>query len=399
MKTSQSTSNLPHLARRMDILEPEGAYKILSKATELERQGKDIIHFEIGQPDFPTPKIIADAGIQAIRDGKTKYGPTLGIHELRAEIADYLSQSRNIDISEKQIAVTPSGKTAIFSTMSSILEPGDEVIYPNPSFPTYQIMIDYLGAIRKPIPLLEENSFSFDMKVFRKLYSKKTKLIIINSPSNPTGGVMPRKDLEEIRDTIKGTNTWVMTDELYAKIIYDNIDYTSFYSFNNVHENTILVDGFSKVYAMTGWRIGYISAPLRIMERLDYLLTHIASGTATFTQYAAAAGLQGDQSYVSAMVTAFDERRKYIVQELNKMPGMKCATPEGAFYAFPNVKSFKKSSGEIADYLLEKGGVALLDGKFFGDYGEGYLRLSYATSMENIKEGLKRIKKALSEIA
>lgn len=390
---------LPQLASRMRILEPEGAYKILSKAGKLEQQGKNIVHFEIGQPDFPTPRIITEAGIQALRDGQTRYGPTLGIHELRTAIAKQLNESRNIDISENQIAVTPSGKTAIFTTMSAILEPGDEVIYPNPSFPTYQIMIDYLGAVRKPVPLLEENSFSFDMKAFRKLYSDKTKLIVLNSPSNPTGGVMPKRDLEEIRDTIKGTQTWVMTDELYAKIIYDGRDYPSFYSFSDVHDNTILVDGFSKVYSMTGWRIGYISAPMRIMERLDYLLTHIASGTATFTQYAAAAGLNGDQSYVAAMVSAFDERRKYIVAELNKIPGLKCATPEGAFYAFPNVKSFKKSSAEIADYLLEKGGVALLDGKFFGDYGEGYLRLSYATSMENIKEGLRRIKKTLAKLS
>ncbi len=393
MKTSSA-----QIASRMHILEPEGAYKILSKATELERKGKHIIHFEIGQPDFPTPKNISKAGIDGIKKGFTKYGPSLGMYQLRQEIAAEISKTRNVTISPEQIAVTPSGKTAIFVALSAILEPGDEVIYPNPSFPTYRVLIDYLGAKRKSIPLLEENSFSFDMKVFRKLFSKKTKLIILNSPSNPTGGVMPKKDLEEIRDMVKGTSTWVMTDEMYARIIYDKIKYPSFYSFKEIHDNTILVDGFSKVYSMTGWRIGYISAPIRIMERIDYLLTHVAGGTATFTQYAALEGLKGPQSSVKKMVQAFDKRRKFIVKELNNIPGIHCAMPEGAFYAFPNVKSFGKSSEYIANYLLEKGGVALLDGKFFGDYGEGYLRLSYATSMENLKEGLNRIKSSLSKL-
>lgn len=393
MKTSPAL-----VATRMNILEPEGAYKILAKATELERKGKHIIHFEIGQPDFPTPKNISKAGIDAIKKGYTHYSPTLGIYPLRVAIAKELSETRNIHIPAEQIALTPSGKTAIFTAMSAVLEPGDEVIYPNPSFPTYQVLIDYLGAKRKPIPLLEENSFSFDMKVFRKLFSKKTKLIILNSPSNPTGGVMPKKDLEEIHDMVKGTQTWVMTDEMYARIVYDNIKYPSFYSFKDVHYNTILVDGFSKVYSMTGWRIGYLSAPKRIMERIDYLLTHVAGGTATFTQYAALEGLKGPQSSVKKMVKAFDERRKFIVKELNNIPGIHCATPEGAFYAFPNIKSFGKSSEHISNYLLEKGGVALVDGKFFGDYGEGYLRMSYATSMPNIKEGLKRMKTALAKL-
>jgi aspartate/methionine/tyrosine aminotransferase len=388
----------PLLSSRMNLLEPEGAYKILSKATELERKGKHIIHFEIGQPDFPTPKNISKAGIDAIKKGYTKYGPSLGMYSLRQEIAKQISETRSVKISPENIAITPSGKTAIFVALSAVLEEGDEVIYPNPSFPTYQVIIDYLGAKRKPIPLLEENSFSFDMKIFRKLFSKKTKLIILNSPSNPTGGIMPKRDLEEIRYMIKGTQTWVMTDEMYAKIVYDNHKYPSFYSFKDIHENTILIDGFSKVYSMTGWRIGYISAPVRIMEPIDYLLTHIAGGTATFTQHAALAGLQGPQNSVKKMLKSFDERRKFIIKELNSIPGIHCATPEGAFYAFPNVKSFGKSSEFIADYLLEKAGVAVLDGKFFGDYGEGYLRLSYATSMPNIKEGLKRIKSALAKL-
>lgn len=391
-------SQLPILASRMNGLEPEGAYKVLAKATELEAKGKKIIHFEIGQPDFPTPQNISEAGIDAIRSGKTRYTPSLGVMPLRQAIADDLNKRKLTNISARQIAIAPSGKTAIFAVMSAVLEEGDEVIYPNPSFPTYQILIDYLGCIRKPIPLLEQNSFSFDMEVFRKQFSKKTKLIILNSPSNPTGGVMPEKDLREIADTVKGTSCWVMTDEMYDRIVYGNNKYPSFYSLNDVHENTILVNGFSKVYSMTGWRIGYIAAPTRIMEKLDYLLTHIEGGTATFTQYAALEGIAGPQESVDRMVAAFDKRRVFIVSELNKIQGVKCAMPEGAFYAFPNVKSFPMSSEKIADYLLEDAGVSLLDGKFFGQYGEGYLRLSYATSMENIKEGLKRIKTSLDKL-
>jgi len=389
---------LPKLSRRMSVLAPEGAYKVLAKTVKLEAQGKKIIHFEIGQPDFPTPKNVSKAGVKAIRDGQTRYGPTLGIYPLRQAIAKELSDTRSVEVSADQIAITPSGKTAIFAAMSAVIEAGDEVIYPNPSFPTYEIIIDYLGAVRKPIPLLEENSFSFDMKVFRKQFSEKTKLIVLNSPSNPTGGVMPKEDLEEIRKMVKGTQTWVMTDDMYAKIVFDGIDYTSFYTFADVHENTMLVDGFSKAYAMTGWRIGYISAPLRIMEKIDYLLTHIEGGTASFTQYAALEALQGPQDSVREMVKSFDERRKYVVKAFNEIPGITCSMPEGAFYAFPNVKSFGKSSAEIADYLLEEAGVALLDGKYFGEFGEGYLRLSYATSMENIKKGIEQIATALKKI-
>jgi len=383
------------LASRMKNLRAEGAYAVLSKATHLESKGRKIIHFEIGQPDFPTPKNISDAGINAIRKGLTKYNPPLGIMPLRKRIAQELNRTRDIDISEKQIAITPSGKTAIFTAMASILEKGDEVIYPNPGFPTYETVAGFFGCVLKPVPLLEENSFSFNMKIFRKLFSKRTKMIILNSPSNPTGGVMPQKDLLEIAEAVKNSDCWVMTDEMYSSTLYDNLKYPSFYAFKKIHDKTILVDGFSKTFSMTGWRIGYLSVPERIIDKIDYLLTHLVGCTATFTQYAVLEGLNGPQDSIHKMVREFEKRRNFIVSEMNKIKGVRCQNPQGAFYIFPNIKSFAKSSKWLADYILEKAGVALLDGTSFGKFGEGYLRISYATSMENIAEGIRKMKKAL----
>lgn len=393
MKTPQ-----PKLAERMCVLFPEGAYAVLTRATELEAKGKKIIHFEIGQPDFPTPKNIADAAINAIRHGFTKYNPPLGILPLRKRIAQELNHTRDIDISQKQIAITPSGKTAIFVAMASILEKGDEVIYPNPGFPTYETVAKFFGCIVKPVTLLEENSFSYNMKVFRRLFSQKTKLVIINSPSNPTGGVMPLNDLLEIAEIVKNSNCWVITDEMYSKTLYNNRQYPSFYSFKKIQNKTILVDGFSKTFSMTGWRIGYLSAPERIMDKIDYLLTHLVGCTATFTQYAALEGLNGPQESVRKMVLEFEKRRNFIVEELNKIKNVSCQKPEGAFYVFPNVKQFKKTSKWLANYILEKGEVALLPGTSFGKYGEGYLRISYATSINNLKEGIRKIKIALDKL-
>lgn len=390
--------HIPTLARRMATLKPEGAYAVLSKATKLEETGKHIIHFEIGQPDFPTPSHIAQAGIHAIEKGFTKYNPPLGIFPLRSAIAKELSDSYHRSVDEEQIAVTPSGKTAIFVAMSAILERGDEVIYPNPGFPTYQTLVDYFDCIRKPIPLLEHNSFSFDMNVFRKLFSRKTKLIILNSPSNPTGGVMPLRDIRAIAEMVKGTNCWVMTDEMYAHTLYDDIKYPSYFGLKERDEKTILVGGFSKTFSMTGWRIGYMAVPKAIIHKIDYLLTHTVGCTATFTQYAALEGIKGSKKPLIAMVKEFERRRNYVVSELNTIPGIRCQKPEGAFYVFPNVSSFRKSSKDIADYILMKAGVALLDGTSFGDFGEGYLRISYATSMETLTAGMLRIRKALRKL-
>ncbi len=384
------------LSGRMEALRAEGSYEILAQATQLEAQGKNIVHFEIGQPDFPTPKPIVTAGIDALKKGFTKYTPPLGISPLRQEIAEYLHKTRGANVTEQNIAVTPSGKTAIFVAMSAILEKGDEVIYPNPGFPTYQTLIDYFGCVRKPVPLVQENSFSFDMKKFRKLFSRKTKMIILNSPSNPTGGVMPKEDLLEIADMVKGTSCWVLTDEMYARIVYNN-SFTSFYGISK-HPLTILIDGFSKTYSMTGWRIGYLSVPKHIVDRIGFLLTHTIGCTASFTQHAALAGLKYTDAYIPKMVNEFKKRRDIVVESLNEIPGIDCPVPDGAFYAFPNITATNKSSKWLANYLLQEAGVALLDGANFGEYGNGYLRISYATSVENINEGIKRIAIALKKL-
>lgn len=385
-------------SKQLNVLKAEGAYAVLNKATDLEIKGEKIVHFEIGQPDFPTPKNIVDGGIKAIRSGLTKYNPPLGILTLRKKIAEQINETRKLNLTEKQIAITPSGKTAIFAAMAAILNKGDEVIYPDPGFPTYRSLVDFFDAVAKPVPLLESSGFSFDMNIFKKNFSKKTKLIILNSPSNPTGGIIPKNDLLEISEIIKNTNCWVMTDEMYAKIIYDNSKYFSFYGIPNVQNRTILVDGFSKTYSMTGWRIGYLAAPPKLIEKVDYFLTHTVGCTATFTQHAVLEGLKGSQESVKKMVIEFEKRRNFVVSELNKIDGVKCQKPQGAFYVFPNIKSFKKTSKWMANYLLEDAGVALLDGTAFGKYGEGYLRISYATSIQNLREGISRIKSSLEKL-
>lgn len=385
-------------AKRISKLSVEGAYQVLAKAQSLEEKGKEIIHFEIGQPDFPTPENVSLAGIKALQNGQTKYNPPLGITQLREAIARKISQERNVAVSKEMVAVTPSGKTAIFAAMAAIIEKGDEVIYPNPGFPTYETLIDFFGGIRKPVPLLEENSFSFDMKIFKKLLSKKTKLIVLNSPSNPTGGVMPNEVLQEIAELVKKTKIWLITDEIYSHLLYDGKKYESIFSLPKMQERTIIVDGFSKTYSMTGWRLGYLIMPENLTKKMDCLLTHLVGCTATFTQYAGLEALIGPQKEVKKMVIEFEKRRDFVVSELNKISGIVCQKPQGAFYVFPNIKKFKKSSSWLADYLLSEAGVALLPGTAFGKFGEGYLRISYATSMEILKKGVNQIKTALEKL-
>ncbi len=383
------------IAKRIAVLEPEGAYAVLGKAQALEAKGKRIIHLEIGQPDFPTPTYICEEAIKSIKKGLTKYTPPLGIKDLRQTIANEVSRTRKIKISLNGIAITPSTKAGIFLAMAAVLEKGDEVIYPDPGFPTYLSLTKFFGCIPKPVPLLEEKGFSFDMEVFQKSLSKKTKLVIINSPSNPTGGLISKKDLSKIASL---TKCWILSDEIYSKIIYSGKPHTTIINCRGMKKRTILVDGFSKSYSMTGWRLGYMVYPKVFEERIDYLLTHTIGCTATFTQYAGVAALEGSQLSVRNMVKEFNKRRQFVVDYLNSIPGVKCQNPEGAFYVFPNIKSFKKSSRWMADYLLEKAGVALLDGTSFGKYGEGYLRISYATSMENLNKGLRKIKTALETL-
>ncbi len=390
-------TNSPKLAKKLNFFKSAGSFAMLVKATALEAKGKRIIHLESGQPDFPTPKHIVSAAVDAMHDGKTKYTPPLGILPLRTAIANNLSKKFQVKVEANNIAITPSGKTAIFAALSAVIEPGDEIIYPNPGFPVYETMIQYLGGKPMPVPITSKNNFSFDMEIFRKKFSSKTKLIILNSPSNPTGGIIPKSDLQIIARMVRDSKCWVMTDEIYDNIVYDD-NYQSFYSLDHVRDRTFLVNGFSKTYSMTGWRIGYLAAPNGIMEKMDYLLTHIVGCTASFTQYAAMTAIEGSMSEPNHMVKEFKRRRDYFVGALNEIPGIHCSLPQGAFYAWPNIKSFKKSSSWMADYLLKEAGVATLPGSDFGKWGEGYLRLSFATSMENLEQAIKLIKKALAKI-
>lgn len=392
MATSRNTFRL---AKKAEVMRGEAAYAILAEAQGLERRGKHIIHLEIGEPDFPTPDAIRASGIKAIHDGKTKYTATLGIPELRSAIASYVERTRGVKVSPQMVAVTPSAKTAIYLAMTAILEPGDEVIYPNPGFPVYENMIEFLGCTPQPVPLLEKNNFSFDLDAFKKLISKKTKLVILNSPSNPTGGVIPENDLKKIAGLVKKTNAWVISDEIYSRMTYDNRRPKSFYSLPGMRERTILIDGFSKTFAMTGWRLGYFLMPEQYMSAIENLLVNSIACTATFVQIAGVKALEGPQGTVRSMVREFERRRDFVIRELNTIPGFSCQLPRGAFYAFPNIKKTGMSSEKLARHILYKAGVALLPGTAFGKYGEGYLRISYANSMENLSEALARIKKSL----
>jgi len=357
----------------------------------MEAAGKEIIHFEIGQPDYETFSNVSLAGIRAIIEGKTRYTDPAGILPLREAIAEDVSRRRGIEVHPEEVVVSPGGKPTLFFPTLALVEPGDEVIYPNPGFPTYEAMIGVAGGIPIPVPLLEENNFSFDLEAFDRLINKKTKLIILNSPSNPTGGVIPRHDLEHIAAKAQEFDCWVMSDEIYARIVYDGIQAFSIASLPGMRKRTIIVDGFSKTYSMTGWRLGFGIMPRELAERVSLLLTHSLGSTAHFTQYAGIEAIRGPQDSVEGMIREYEQRRDVIVAGLNELPGFRCRKPQGAFYVFPNIKETGMSSDDLADLILEKAGVALLPGSCFGCYGEGYLRLSYATSIATIKEGLARI--------
>ena len=376
---------------RTNHLRPEGAYQVLAKANELEASGKEIIHFEIGQPDFDTYANISQAGICAINDGRTRYTPPAGMPSLREVIAQDCGRRRGIHIDAEEVIVGPGAKPALFFPTLVLVEPGDEVIYPDPGFPTYEAMIRVAGGVPVAIPLLEENNFSFDLDVFDNLVNERTKLIILNSPSNPTGGVMPLADLEHIAEKAQHYGCWVMSDEIYGRLAYDGLDIPSIASIPDMHSRTIIVDGFSKTYAMTGWRLGYCIMPSDLANRVGLLLTHSVGSTAEFTQYAGVEAILGPQDQVDSVAAEYQRRRDVIVAGLNKLPCFHCQMPRGAFYAFPNIKETGMTSNELANLILEKAGVALLPGSAFGENGEGYLRLSYATSIETIQRGLERI--------
>ena len=382
-------------AKRTHHLAPEGAYQVLAKAGQLEAAGKEIVHFEIGQPDYDTFSNVSLAGIKAISEGKTRYTDPAGIPSLREVIAEDAGRRRGIKIHPDEVIVSPGGKPNLFFPTLALVEPGDEVIYPNPGFPTYEAMIGVAGGVPVPVPLLEDNDFSFDLDAFDRLISKRTKLVILNSPSNPTGGVIPRADLEHIAAQVQKYNCWIMSDEIYARIAYDGRQVFSIVSLPGMQERSIIVDGFSKTYSMTGWRLGFGIMPKELAERVGLLLTHSLGSTAHFTQFAGIEAIRGPQDMVDGMVTEYQRRRDLIVEGLNAIPGITCRKPQGAFYVFPNIKGTGMTSNELANFILEKAGVALLPGSSFGEFGEGYLRLSYANSIPNIEKGLGRIRAAL----
>ncbi len=383
-------------AKRTSHLCPEGAYHVLGRALQMEKEGREIIHFEIGQPDFATFENICEAGVKAIRSGKTRYTPPAGMMELREALAADAGRRRGISISPQEVVVSPGGKPNLFFPTLALVEEGDEVIYPDPGFPTYEAMIRVAGGIPRAVPLVEEDDFSLDLEIFDRLINARTKLIILNSPNNPTGGILDQATLEHIAAQAQRYDCWVMSDEIYARLVYDGQIAFSIAALPGMKERTILVDGFSKTYSMTGWRLGYGIMPAALAQQVELLLTHSIGATAHFTQYAGLEAICGPQENVESMVAEFQRRREVMVSGLNAIPGFRCRKPQGAFYAFPNIRETGMSSAELADFLLEKAGIALLPGSAFGQYGEGYLRLSYATSIEKITEGLRRIREALS---
>jgi aspartate/methionine/tyrosine aminotransferase len=386
------------VVEKISRLKIETAFEVLVKARALEAQGRSIIHLEIGEPDFPTPRHIVEAGKRALDEGFTKYGPTPGFPEFREMIAAHVSRTRGIQVKGENVCVVPGGKPIMFFSMLALLEPGDEVIYPDPSFPIYESMIRFLGATPVPIPLVESRGFSFDLDVFRSKLSNKTKLIILNSPANPAGSVIPKQDLGAIADMIRSRDVMVLSDEIYSRIWYDH-EPSSITSFDGMVEKTIILDGFSKTYSMTGWRLGFGVMPLWLADAVNILTVNSNSCTASFTQRAGMAALDGPQDCVTAMVSEFAKRRNAIVKGLNEIPGFRCLAPAGAFYAFPNVTGTGIPSKELADLLLNEAGVACLNGAGFGKYGEGFLRFSYANSLPNILEAIERIRKVSSRWA
>jgi len=386
------------LASRMDHLGVEGAFNVLVRARALEAQGHDVIHLEIGEPDFATAPHIVEAAKRALDEGWTHYGPPQGLPELREAIAAYICRTRGIQVGPQHISVVPGGKPIIFFPMLALIEPGDEVIYPNPGFPIYESMINFLGAKPVPIPLIEERGFSFDLDRLRDSLSPKTKLVILNSPHNPTGGVISGADIRAIAEMVRDRDLVVLADEIYSRIFFGDAP-TSIATFPGMQEKTIILDGFSKTYAMTGWRMGYGVMPEWLVEAVNKLMVNSNSCTASFTQRAGIAALNGPQDCVTAMVAEFRRRRDAFCAGLNALAGFRCAIPGGAFYVFPNIEGTGFKSDALADALLQEAGVACLSGTAFGAYGEGYLRFSIANSYENLMGAIDRIKKFLDRRA
>jgi aspartate aminotransferase len=386
------------LASAMSRLGTETAFEVLARARQLEAKGVEVVHLEIGEPDFDTPANIVEAGCRALQEGFTHYGPSPGLPELRGAIARHVSKTRGLPFEAEQVVVVPGGKPIMFFLIMALAEPGTEVMYPNPGFPIYESMINYVGAKAVPMPLLESKRFRFDVDRFRRDVSARTRLIIINSPANPTGGVLEPGDLEAIAEVARERQIPVMSDEIYSEILYEG-EFVSISTLPGMKDLTIILDGFSKTYAMTGWRLGYGVFPHELVPTISRLVTNSVSCTATFIQKAGVEALEGPQEKAREYAAEFRKRRQVIVDGLNRIPGISCVMPAGAFYAFPNISGTGMSSKEFADLLLNDYGVAALAGTSFGEFGEGYLRLSYANSIPNIEKALERIERAVRERA
>src|SRR5947199_1013786 len=378
------------LAKRMARLGTETAFEVLNRARELERHGKDIVHLEIGEPDFDTPGNIIQSAVSALNAGWTHYGPSAGLPDLRKAIADEVSHSRGVRVQPEEVVVVPGGKPIIFFSILALVDEGDEVIYPNPGFPIYESMSNYVGGHGVPIRLREDRDFRLDVNELEKLITERTRLVIINSPHNPTGGVLNKRDIERIADAIGDRNIFVLSDEIYSRLIFDG-SHHSIMAEPGFKERTILLDGFSKAYAMTGWRMGYGVMRPDLAWQVARLMTNSNSCTASFSQVAGIEALRGDQSSVDKMRGEFQRRRDTFVAGLNQIKGFSCRMPKGAFYVFPNIQKTGWKSKKLADALLEEAGVACLSGTAFGDFGEGYLRFSVANSLENLSQALQRL--------
>jgi aspartate/methionine/tyrosine aminotransferase len=385
-------------APRMARLGTESAFEVLARARALERQGREIIHLEIGEPDFDTPAHIKEAAKQALDAGATHYGPAAGLPELREAIAKHVAETRGVPVGADEVVVTPGAKPIMFFTVLALVAPGDEVIHPNPGFPIYESVVNFVGGVPVPIPLRESAGFGFDLEAFERSVSPRTRLIILNSPQNPTGGVLDRAQLERIAAIAAARRIPVLADEIYRQFLYEG-EFVSILGLPGMRDLTILLDGFSKSYAMTGWRLGYGVMPVPLAEQVTRLMVNSASCTATFVQLAGIAALQGDQTPVARMVAEFRRRRDLIVDGLNRLPGVRCARPRGAFYVFPNITGTGRGSAEVAERLLDEAGVAALSGTAFGRHGEGYLRFSYANSEANIRAALERMRPVFERLA
>ena len=384
------------LASRMDRILIETAFEVLVKARALEAQGKSVVHLEIGEPDFETPPHVIAAAKQALDDGWTHYGPTQGYPDFRQAIANHVNETRGIQAGPEHVCVVPGGKPILFFPMMALLEEGDEVIYPNPGFPIYESMIRFLGATPVPMPLVEDRGFSFDLNRFKDSLTDKTKMVILNSPQNPTGGVIPAEDIKVIADLVRDRDLVVLSDEIYSRIYYDEKP-MSIASLPGMQEKTIILDGFSKIYAMTGWRLGYGVMPTWLVDPVNKLMFNSNSCTASMVQRAGLAALTGPQDAPLAMVAEFRKRRDAFIAGLNTIPGFRCPVPQGAFYAFPNIEGTGRTSKQLADELLYEAGVACLNGGSFGQFGNGYVRFSYANSLENLMEAVDRMRRYLTK--